>query len=260
MLLNRPLIWAVLAAVLLSGSCGLTARRAFERGTRLYEQGKFAEASIEFRSAIQKDPNFGEAYLKLGLTELKQSKSIPAADALRHAVALLPDRPEPKAELAEIYINTYLGDPHGLAALYQQASDLTSELLSKDPNSFYGLRLKGYLAIADNKPKEAIESFGRANQIEPNRPDVVSLLVQNLFRDGQSEPGESFAARFLEAHRDYGPLYDILYAHFIELNRPAGAEEVLKRKIANNPGNSFFVTQLCRHYWSIGKREQATPL
>ena len=245
---------------MLAASCGFTARRAFDRGTKLYEKGEYAEASIEFRRAIQKDPKFGEAYLKLGLTELKQSKAEAAADALRHAVALLPDRAEPKAELAQIYIDSYLGDPHHFAAFYQQASQFTTELLSKDPNSFYGLRLKGYLAIADNKPKEAIENFRRANQIRPDQPDVISLLVQNLFRDGQSEEGEALATRFLDGHKNYGPLYDILYAHFMDLKRPSDAENVLKRKIAGNPGISFYVTQLCGHYWSIGKREQATPL
>ena len=260
MLRNQTAFSVVLSGLLLSASCGLTARRTFDRGTRLYEKGQYAEASIEFRKVIQKDPNFGEAYLQLGLTELKQNKPVPAADALQHAMALMPDRVEPKAQLAELYINTYLADPRGLAALYQQASQFTTELLRKDPNSFYGLRLKGYLAIADNKPKEAIENFRRANQIQPNRPDVVSLLVQNLFRDGQSETGELLASRFLQAHKDYGPLYDMLYAHFMELKRTADAENVLKQKVANNPGNSFFVTQLCRHYSSIGKPDQATPL
>ena len=257
---NKTISSIILAGLLLSAACGLTARRAFDRGTKLYEKGHYAEASIEFRSAIQKDPNFGEAYLKLGLNELKQSKPIPAADAMRHALALMPDRAEPKAQLAEIYINTYLAEPRNLAGLYQQASQFTNDLLSKDPNSFSGWRLKGYLAIADNKPKEAIENFKRANQIQPNQPDVISLLVQNLFRDGQFEPGESLAFGFLETHKHYGPLYDMLYAHFMELKRPADAENVLKKKIANNPGNSFFVTQLCRHHWSIGKREQALAL
>src|SRR5579862_7814983 len=260
MLHYRPGFPIVAAAAMLAASCGFTARRAFDRGTKLYEKGQYAEASIEFRRAIQKDPKFGEAYLKLGLTELKQSKAEAAADALRHAVALLPDRAEPKAELAQIYIDSYLGDPHHFAAFYQQASQFTTELLSKDPNSFYGLRLKGYLAIADNKPKEAIANFRRANQARPDQPDVISLLVQNLFRDGQSEEGEALATRFLDGHKNYGPLYDILYAHFMDLKRPSDAENVLKRKIAGNPGISFYVTQLCGHYWSIGKREQATPL
>src|SRR5579862_5931869 len=149
---SQVLCFAV-AAVLLEASCGLTARRAFDRGSKLYDAGKYDEASIEFRSAIQKDPKFGDAYLKLGQTELKQNNPLAAADAMRHAVALMPDRAEAKGQLAEIYLNAYLADPRKSAGLYQQASGFAGELLSKDPNSFYGLRLKGYLAIADNKPK-----------------------------------------------------------------------------------------------------------
>jgi len=254
-----PVIVALVAAIL-SASCGFTARKAFDRGTKLYEGGQYSEASIEFRKAIQKDPKFGEAYLKLGLTELQQGSPAQAAEALQHAVALMPDRAQSKAELAELYVRTYLSDPANFAGLYQQASRFTTELLNKDPNSFYGLRLKGYLAIADNKPKEAIENFRRANQIQPDRPDVAGLLVQSLFRDAQFEAGESLAVHFLDAHKNYGPLYDILYAHFMDLKRLGDAENVLKRKIANNPRNSFFVTQLCRHYWRTGKREQAIPL
>src|SRR5580704_5493201 len=186
---NRTLFCVVLASVLLYGSCGFTARKAFHRGTKLYEKGQYAEASIEFRRAIQKDPKFGEAYLKLGLTQLKQANPQAAADALQHAVALMPDRADAKAELAQIYINAYLTNPRDLGGFYQQASKFTTELLNKDPDSFYGMRLKGYLAIADNKPKEAIENLRRANQIQPERPDVVGLLVQSLGRDAQSEAG-----------------------------------------------------------------------
>jgi tetratricopeptide (TPR) repeat protein len=249
-----------LATALWSASCGFTARKAFDRGTDLYAKGQYAEASIELRKAVQKDPKFGEAYLKLALTELKLAQPQAAAESLWHAMALMPERAEPKAELAELFVETYLANPRNFAALYQQASQFTTELLSKDPNSFPGLRLRGYLAIADNKPTEAIESFRRADQIRPDQSDVVNLLVQNLFRDNQSEAGESLASRFLDAHKDYGPLYDILYAHFMEKKQPAEAEDVLKKKIANNPKSSFFVTQLCRHYWSRGESELATPL
>src|ERR1700732_4213157 len=113
-----PVIVSLVAA-LLSASCGFTARRAFDRGTKLCERGQYSEASIEFRRAIQKDPKFGEAYLKLGLTELKQGSTEAAADALQHAVALMPERAESKAELAQLYINSYLADPRHPAGLYQ---------------------------------------------------------------------------------------------------------------------------------------------
>src|ERR1700686_5447605 len=120
-----PVIVGLVAAIL-SASCGFTARKAFDLGTRLYQRGQYSEASIEFRRAIQKDPKFGEAYLRLGLTELQQGSSTEAAEALQHAVALMPDRAEPKAELAELYLKTYQTDPRNLAGLYQQASLFTA--------------------------------------------------------------------------------------------------------------------------------------
>ena len=254
---SKPGYTLLFASALLAAGCGLGKQRAFERGVKLYEKGQYDEASLEFRRAIQKDANFGEAYLKLGLTEEKQGHPLGAIEALKHALALMPERAEPKAELAQLFINAYLAEPQKLPGFYQQASAFTTELLNKDPNSFYGLRLKGYLAVADNKPQAAIEAFQRANQVKPEQADVVSMLVQNLFRDGQSGAGESLASHFLASHKQDGPLYDLLYAHFMESRMPAEGERVLKEKVAGNPNNSFYVTQLCRHYWNTGRREEA---
>ena len=254
-------IYPIIAAFLLSTiSCGLSSRRAFDRGTKLYEKGQYAESSIEFRKAIQKDPKLGEAYLKLGLAELKQGRTETAAAVLNQAMLLMPDRAEPKSELAQLYIQSFIADPRRPAGYYEKASQLTNELLQKDPGSFAGLRLKGYLAIADNKPPEAVENFRRANQIKPDQPEVITLLVQNLFRDGQAQAAEALASHFLAKRKDYGPLYDILYSHWIEVKRPADAEHVLQLQIANNPRNSLFVTQLARHYYNLGQHEQMTAL
>jgi len=47
---------------------------AFNRGEAFYEKGKYAEAKLEFKNAIQVDPEFTEAYYKLGMAEFKQGK------------------------------------------------------------------------------------------------------------------------------------------------------------------------------------------
>jgi tetratricopeptide (TPR) repeat protein len=264
MIRMKIMLSAAVVCALASVACSLTAdsakRKAFDRGTRLYEKGRYAEASIEFRKAIQKDPKFGEAYWKLGQAELKQGRPDAAASALNQAAILLPDRVEPKVELAELYLNGYMADPRKPAGPYQSASRYINEILHKDPNSFDGLRLKGLQAVADNKPKEAIENFRRADQIHPDRPDVATLLVQNLFQDGQSDAAQTLASRFLEKHKDYGPMYDILYSNFMQRNRQENGESVLKLKVANNPKNSFYLTQLARHYWNTGKRDQSDGL
>jgi len=51
---------------------------AFNRGEAFYEKGKYAEAKLEFKNAIQVDPEFTEAYYKLGMAEFKQGKINPS--------------------------------------------------------------------------------------------------------------------------------------------------------------------------------------
>ena len=254
----------VISCTLLQCSCTLSPeaakRKAFERGVKLYNSGHYAAASLEFRKAIQKDSKFGEAYLRLGLSESKQAQFQQADAAFNRAVMLMPANPEPKIQLAELYLTSYMADPHKPAALYHRISEIAGQLLSADAHSFPGLRLKGYLAAADNKPKDAIDSFQRAHQVKPDEPDVVAMLVQNLFRDRQSQAGESLALSFIQKHKTYAPLYDILYGHYKDANAAAEAEKILKLKVANNPDSSLFVTQLCRYYWAAGKRDQMTPL
>ena len=48
---------------------------AFNRGDAFYEKEKYVEAILEFKNAIQADPEFTEAYYKLGMAELKQGNN-----------------------------------------------------------------------------------------------------------------------------------------------------------------------------------------
>ena len=49
-----------------------------ESGKKYYDAGRFREASIMYRKAIEKDRRYGEAYYRLALTDLK-SNQVPNA-------------------------------------------------------------------------------------------------------------------------------------------------------------------------------------
>jgi tetratricopeptide (TPR) repeat protein len=262
--LKRHFVLAIAGILPLSfASCNLAARtprQAVDRGHAFYAQGKYADASLQFRKAIQLDSKFAGAYLGLGLSEVKQSHWEPAYAALNQAVTLAPGDDQPKIQLANLCLMAYLGDRNQRAALYGKAAQLTAKLLRKDPDSFPVLRLRGYLAIADQKPGEAVVFFRRANELKPDEADVATMLVQNLQLDRQSEQAETLGLSFLERHKSYGPLYDLMYSLYIDSSRPIPAENILKRKVANNPKNSLFLTQLSRHYWRAGKPEEVERL
>ena len=99
---------------------------------------------------------------------------------------LAPGDDQAKIQLANLCLMAYLGDRNRRATLYDNAAQLTAELIRKDPDSFPVLRLRGYLAIADQKPKGCLVLFRRANELKPDEADVATMIVQNLQLDRHS--------------------------------------------------------------------------
>jgi tetratricopeptide (TPR) repeat protein len=231
------------------------AKQFLAKGNLLFDQQKYDEASINYRKALQADPNMGETYYRLGLTEAKLNHRSESAAALARAAALMPDHEDANARLGELYLMSYQAD-HQQAA-YEMARKIADRLLVRRPDSFAGLRLKGYLALVDGKPVEVVQFLTRANAVRPLAPDVVTTLVQNLLLDGRVEQAEALAKRLISAHPDCGAIYDTLYGYYLRNGRDADAEQILIAKIQKNPADSLPVKQLAEHYWRHQAQAQA---
>ena len=83
---------AVVCIVMLAITACTTKRGYVEKGNSLFDHGKYEDASINYRNAIQKDPNYGEAYYRLGLAAIKLDKPLDAYNALFRASQLLPEQ------------------------------------------------------------------------------------------------------------------------------------------------------------------------
>lgn len=222
-----------------------------EKGNRYFDEGKYADASINYRNAIQKDPRFGEAYYRLGLTAIKQDSAGDAYSSLLQANTLLPNNAEVQERLGEVTLAIYLKDP--TQSLHTQIARLADSLLSKDPNSFEGLRLKGYLASTDQKLAEAITYFRKALRVNPADPSLITALVQVLFRNDQSKEAENLALDLIAQQKTYGPVYDALYHFYADTNRMADAEKILRSKVDNNPDKSDYILELALFYSALSR-------
>jgi tetratricopeptide (TPR) repeat protein len=160
----------------------------------------------------------------------------------------MPGNVEAKKKFADVCLSLYLADPSHPRILYTQIGNLSDQLLAKNHNSYEGLMLKGYLASTDRKPKEAIEYFRQALQVDSSNAGVVIELANLLLRDGQVEEGEKLAMGLIARQTSYGPAYDLMYSFYRNANRPADAENVLRAKVNHNPKNADYVLQLARHY------------
>ena len=220
----------------------------FEKGDTAFARGKYAEASLNYRKAAQKDPTFGEAYYKAGLAELKQNQAAQALEDLQTAVRLMPDNQAAKTELTNLLLGAYVGDPKRPKFLYDLLVGLSSEWLKSDPNSLQGLRIKGYLAMLEQRPEEAVDLFRRAHQAAPLDEKIVDGLLDALFRANQAAEAEKVALDFLGADSHASDVYDALYRMYLGAHRTADAETILKRKVNANRKVHAYVLQLAAFY------------
>jgi tetratricopeptide (TPR) repeat protein len=71
----HSLFFAISIPLLLVLAGCRSANSYLEKGNAAYARGQFADASLNYRKAIQKNADFGEAYYRAGLSEMKQNKA-----------------------------------------------------------------------------------------------------------------------------------------------------------------------------------------
>ena len=237
-------------AVLFDTGCSSGPQSYVDKGNKFFEAHKYDDATIQYRKAIQKDPNFGEAYYRLGLVEMERDRGAAAYEPLFRAVQLMPQNETAKIRLADVTLALLVAGQYRSRALYEQIDKLADQLLEKNRNSFDGLRLKGSLRLLDRHPKDAIALFEQANRIQPMRPDLVEIWVQALFQERRIDEGERLARELIARDKTFRAIYDVLYRQYISAGRAADAENILKTKIANNPNDANSLLQLARYYAS----------
>lgn len=240
-------------------ACSASKQSYVAKGNKFFAAGKYNEAALNYRAAIQRDAGYGEAYYRLGLTAIKLDHARDAYSALFRAVQLLPESVEVETKFAEVCLSVYLADPSHPQVLYSQISNLAEKFLSKNRNRYEGLMLKGYLASTDRKPKEAIEYFRKALQVDSSNDGVATELAHLLMQDGQVQEGEQRAMDLITRKKtSYGQAYDLLVDFYLKANRPAEAENVLKAKVNQNPKNAGYVLQLAGYFNRVHKTPEMT--
>jgi tetratricopeptide (TPR) repeat protein len=238
-------------------ACGKSAGQYIERGNKLAADGKYADATINYRNAIKKTPTSGEAYYRLALALSKQGQLGEAYQSFNHAVSLDPKNIPAKIQLANLSLIIYVRDPKHPAVLYKTARSIDDELLAPGGDRVQGLRIKGALALIDNKAGDAVEALREAQRMAPQNQDVAGELAQSLLRNNQPEEAEKIARQAVQQHPQYNQAYEVLYTIYVSQQSWDKAETLMKLWVANDPKESTPVLRLAAFYYARKQADDA---
>jgi protein O-GlcNAc transferase len=181
-------------------------------GFALRERGEHEKAVMEFREAIRLDGSYIAPRVLLGASLLALGRTADAQAALRKAVALAPDLPLARLQLAqaeqaagdwaaavEQYRALAKVDPanadfrYGLGTSYLRLSEeCLRELQRTAPESARVQQAQGHGLRLQGRPDEALRAFAKAAEADPSLPEIHLAMAQihmeqNRFADARRE-------------------------------------------------------------------------
>jgi len=267
-------ILAVVAVALLAlSSCNrdpnVAKKRYVESGNKYFEKGKYREAILMYRDALQKDRRYGEAHYRLGLTYLRMNSMRDGVSSLRRALEFLgpndPDRWDAIVRMSTIFVTAGGRDKQ----LQGEVEANCKLLLKRDPNSFDGHHLSGELANvrameamrtgnrddAKTLLDTALEEYRKADSIKPGQTSVLVEIAGVYALQENFEAAEQMYRKVLASDKTYLMAYISLYQLAIRQKHMDVAEQVLREGYTNNPKQYTFLQRLALLYFAEKRQD-----
>lgn len=156
-------------------------QKYLESGERYFAKGEYSAASIQFRSALQVDPQFAAAHYQLARAASKLKDWENAHKEFALTIELQPENYSARLELANLLL---------AAGQLESARDQIDVLVARQPNNPAVRLVKGNLLAAEQNLPGAIEEMQKAISLEPQRGDSYLNLALVQLRNDQAAAAE----------------------------------------------------------------------
>jgi tetratricopeptide (TPR) repeat protein len=249
-------------------------------GDRYMASGKTAEAIVQYRNAIQQDPRFGEARLKLAEAYMKNGDLARSYAEYIRAADLMPDDPKVQVQAGFLLLlnkrfedaksraqKALAKDPRNLQAAlllgnamaglkdFEGAIKELEDAVQLDPSGASAYTNLGMVHLQQGSKPEAEAAFRRAVEIAPNAASAHLALAQYLL----GTPGglKDAEAELLKAH-EIDPKNALairgLAVFYTATNRPADAEKYLKLLAADDRSPGRGPTMMLAEFYMGARR------
>jgi tetratricopeptide (TPR) repeat protein len=215
-----------------------------QQGAGAMHRGDAAEAERYFRQATVKAPQLADAFLGLGLAELRAGKAEAARQSLTKAVRL-----NPKLDGAHMFLGIAKYQMNDAAAA---GADLREEI-KLQPKNVEALTWLGIIELGAGHPDEAAGPLDQAAALTPNDPNILYLRgrAHSLIAE------ESYQALY-RIDPDSWRVHHALAESYSASGQPDKAIAELLKAIGKQPSNPDLYESLGDAYQKVSRFDDAT--
>ena len=161
----------ILGLALMMASCGTPEEKKmafYDKGMALYGAGDYTRARLEFKNAIQIDPEFAQGHYQLARTALKLKDARGAFKEFNLSLRFDPDLIDARMDLARMFFAARVKD---------RAMAQVDEILKRAPDHHRAKLLRVSLLLADKKLQEAQAFMDALTAMDPQPVDYFLILA-----------------------------------------------------------------------------------
>jgi tetratricopeptide (TPR) repeat protein len=230
----RRCLIVVLTALLLASCTRDPNKRKLEylaSGEKYFKSGKFQEAVVQFRNAIQIDPNYAESHYQLGRGYLAIRNPEAAFKEITQAVTLQPGHKEAQVQLAALLI---------ARREFDKASAALQRVLEQDPNHVEAHAVLAQKYAATRDLPAAIGEMETAIRLAPARTEFYTALSIFHLSSGQAAKAEEVLKSAIAANpKSLDAVLSLAQFYYRTQRKLAEAEAQARAGIALDPKSVF---------------------
>ena len=220
----------------------------FDAANSHFDAGAFAEAVIEYRSAIKQDPNFGEARYKLAEAYARLGSVAEAGAEYVRAADLLPHDEELQLKAGRVLLVT---------GQFEDAKTRAERVIAKNPKNAEAQVLLGNALAGLNDLEGAVREIETAIGLSPARGQSHTNLAVLRLAEGKREEARAAFEKAVQVEPTSLPAHLALANFYLSNGDSEGAERALTRALAIAPKDTVVTRALAAFYMATGRASEA---
>jgi len=218
-----------------------------KKGISLYEAGQYNKAILEFKNALQLDPDFAPGYFYLGRAYFKQGDIKKARGNLSKALELDEGLDEACLGLGMILVSSKEGE---------KALKTIKPLLDKHPAHARALLIAARAYLLLKQPDMAIENLKKIDRAKRDKEVLLPFAsAYNLM--GETEKVKEYLCQYQKAAPDNPTSYLALSTIYTREKQLERAEAEIRKLIEQKKGDPSYSLLLCKFFVDTGQEKKA---